>query len=137
AAAVMAAMPRAGHWQREDVRRFAVNPLTNIVVNLLLLPTLGTIGAAIGRVSGVGASATLRPLLITRKLTGVNWFRFALKPTVNSIGVGSVCYLLLDLSRPAWLLLVYAAATAILLRISSGFTLSAIKDMLSLPSSEA
>src|SRR5262245_40471617 len=65
--AVMVAILRAA-----DIRRFAVNPLTNILVNLLLLPTLGTIGAAIGRVSGVGASATLRHLLITRKLTGVN-----------------------------------------------------------------
>jgi O-antigen/teichoic acid export membrane protein len=135
--AVMAAILRAAHRQREDVSRFAVNPLTNIAVNLLLLPTLGTIGAAIGRVSGVSASATLRHLLITRELTGVNWFRFALKPALISIGVGSVCYLLLDLNRPAWLLLFYVAATAILLRISSGFTLSAIKDMMSLPSSQA
>src|SRR5262245_21292358 len=50
---VMAAILRAAHWQQEDVRRFAVNPLTNILVNLLLLPSLGTIGVAIGRVSGV------------------------------------------------------------------------------------
>ena len=58
--AVMSIMLKAAHKQREDVNRLAFNPLINIVLNLVLLPTLGTIGAAIGRVGGVGASAALR-----------------------------------------------------------------------------
>jgi O-antigen/teichoic acid export membrane protein len=133
---VMSAILKAAHRQREDVNRLAFNPLTNIVLTLVLLPTLGAIGAAIGRVGGVGASATLRYLLIARELTEVNWLRFALKPGLISIGVGSVCYSLLDVGRPAWLLLLfYLAVTAVLLRISSGFSPSAIKDMMSFPSS--
>jgi O-antigen/teichoic acid export membrane protein len=129
----MSVILQAAHRQREDVSRFAFNPLTNIVLNLVLLPTLGTIGAAIGRVGGVGASATLRYLFIARELTRVNWFRFALKPALISLGVGSVCYALLDVSRPAWLLLFYVAATAVLLRISSAFSPSVIKDIMSSP----
>ncbi|MGH7841066.1 MAG: polysaccharide biosynthesis C-terminal domain-containing protein [Candidatus Binataceae bacterium] len=132
----MSVILQAAHRQREDVARLAFNPLTNIVLNVVLLPTLGTIGAAIGRVGGVGASATLRHLLIARELTAVNWFRFALKPALISIGVGSVCFSLLDVERPAWLLLFYVAVTAVLLRISSSFSPSAIKDMLSFPSSQ-
>jgi hypothetical protein len=62
--------------------------------------------------------------------------RFALKPALISVGVGSVCYALLDVNRPAGLLLFYVAATAVLLRISSGFSPSAIKDLMSLPSSQ-
>jgi len=134
--AEMSVILQAAHRQREDVRRLAFNPLTNIVLNLVLLPALGPIGAAIGRVAGVGASATLRYLLIARELTGVNWFRFALKPALISIGVGSVCYALLDVDRPAGLLLFYVAVTAVLLIISSGFSPSAIKDMMSFPSSQ-
>jgi O-antigen/teichoic acid export membrane protein len=134
--AVMSVILRAAHRQREDVSRFAANPLTNIAVNLLLLPSLGTIGAAIGRVSGVGASATLRHLFMTRELIGVKWFRFALKPAVISVGVGSICYFLLNGNRPAWVLLFYVATTAVLLRIAAGFTLSAIKEMMSFPSSQ-
>jgi O-antigen/teichoic acid export membrane protein len=126
--AVMSVILRAAHRQRQDVRRYAANPLTNIAVNLLLLPSLGTIGAAIGRVSGVGASATLRHRFMTQELIGVKWLRFALKPAVISVGVGSVCYFLLDGNRPAWVLLFYVATTAVLLRISAGFTLSAIKE---------
>jgi hypothetical protein len=74
--------------------------------------------------------------LIARELTGVNWFHFALKPALISIGVGSVCYSLLDVDRPAWLLLFYVVLTAVLLRISSGFSFSSIKDMMSFPSSQ-
>jgi O-antigen/teichoic acid export membrane protein len=133
--AVMSVILKAAHRQREDVSRLAFNPLTNIVLNLVLLPTLGTIGAAIGRVGGVGASATLRYLLLDREMNAVNWFRFALKPALISIGVGSVCYPLLDLGRPAWLLLFYVAVTAVLLRIWSGLSTSAIKDMMRFPSS--
>jgi O-antigen/teichoic acid export membrane protein len=114
----------------------AFNPLTNIVLNLVLLPTLGTIGAAIGRVGGVSASATLRHLLIARELTAVNWFRFAVKPGLISTAVGSACYSLLEVGRPAWLLVFYVLVTLVLLRISSCFSLSAVKDMMSSPSGQ-
>lgn len=130
---LMSVILKAAQRQREDVSRLAFNPLTNIVLNLVLLPMLGTIGAAIGRVGGVGASAILRYSLIARKLTAVNWLRFALKPALISLGVGSVCYSLLDVERPVWLLLFYMAATAVLLMISSAFSPSAIKDMMTFP----
>ena len=132
--AVMSVILKAAHRQSEDVRRFAFNPATNIVLNFALLPTLGTIGAAIGRVGGGCASAILRHFLIARELTAVHWFRFALKPALISLAVGSVCYLLRDAERPGWLLLFYAAVTAALLRISSGFSPAAIKDMMSFAS---
>ena len=131
---VMSIILKAAHKQREDVSRLAFNPLINILLNLALLPTLGTVGAAMARVGGVGASAILRHTLISRELARVSWFRFAAKPALISIGVGSVCYSLLDLERPIWLLLSYVAATAVLLRISSAFSPSAIKDMMSFPS---
>jgi O-antigen/teichoic acid export membrane protein len=134
--AEMSVILQAAHRQRDDVRRLAFNPLTNIILNLMLLPALGPIGAAIGRAGGVGVSATLRYLLIARELTRLNLFRFAMKPALVSIGVGSACYFLLDVDRPTWLLLTYVAASAVLLSISSTFSLSVIKDMMSLPSSQ-
>ncbi len=130
----MSFMLRAAHRQREDVSRFAINPLVNIAVTLLLLPTLGTIGAAIGRVTGVAASAILRHLLIARELTGVKWLKFALKPALISIGVGLVCYFLLEVNQSVWWLFFYAAVTAGLLRISSCLAPATIKDMMSSPS---
>ena len=132
---LMSAILKAAHRQRADVGCLALNALTNIVLNLAMLPTLGTIGAAIGRVGGGAASAILRHRLIARKMTGVNWFRFALKPALISMGAGSICYALHDVSHPAWLLLFYASATAVLLVISSSLSPSTIKDMMSIPSS--
>lgn len=134
--AVMSVILKATYRHREDVTRLAFNPLINILLNLLLLPTLGTIGAAIGRVGGVSASAILRNLLISQKMTAVNWLRFALKPTFISIVVGAACYLVFDFERPAWSLLIYALVTAASLTISSAFSLSAIKDMMRFPTSE-
>ena len=112
----MSVILQAAHRQRDDVRRLAFNPLVNIILNLMLLPALGPIGAAIGRACGVGASATLRYLLIARELTRMNLFRFAMKPALISIGVGSACYFLLDVGHQAWLLFFYVAASAVLLR---------------------
>jgi O-antigen/teichoic acid export membrane protein len=132
---VMSGILKAAHRQGQDVSCLAFNPLINIMLNVVLLPTLGTIGAAIGRVGGVGVSATLRNRLIARELTEVNWFRFALKPGLISIGVGSICFSLIEMDRLVWLVLFYVAVTGVLLRISSGFSLSAIKDMMSFPSS--
>jgi O-antigen/teichoic acid export membrane protein len=134
--AEMAVILQAAHRQRDDVRRLAFNPLVNIILNLMLLPALGPIGAAIGRAGGVGASATLRYLLIARELTRINLFRFAMKPAFISIAVGWVCFALHDVGHPAWLLFFYVAASAVLLRISSSFSPSVIKDMMSLPSSQ-
>jgi len=132
---VMSAILQAAHRQREDVSRLAFNPLINFALNLVLLPTLGTIGAAIGRVGGVGVSATLRHLFIAREFARVNWFRFALKPALISIAVGSVCYSLHDVRHPAWLLLFYVAVTGVLLIISSSLSPSTIKDIMGSPSS--
>jgi O-antigen/teichoic acid export membrane protein len=129
--AVMSVILKAAHRQSEDVKRFAFNPATNIILNLALLPTLGTIGAAIGRVGGGSMSAILRHFLIARELTVVQWFRFALKPASISIAVGSICYFLRNVEPAGWLLLFYAVVTAALLRISSGFSPAAIKDMMS------
>jgi O-antigen/teichoic acid export membrane protein len=133
---VMSVALKAAQKEREDVRRFSFNPLVNIMLNLLLLPSVGVIGAAIGRVGGVSTSAILRNLLIARELAWVNWFRIALKPALISIGVGSVCYAMLDGNGPVWLLFFYVAVTAVLLRLSSGFSPAAIKDMMSLAPSQ-
>jgi len=133
--AVMSVILQAAHKQREDVNRLAFNPLTNIVLSLVLLPTLGTIGAAIGRVGGACASSILRHILVARTLTELKWHRFVLKPALISLGAGSVCYAVLDVGQPAWLLLFYVAVTGLLLGLSSGFSPAAIKDLMSFPSS--
>jgi O-antigen/teichoic acid export membrane protein len=131
--AVMSVILKAANRQREDVICLAFNLLVNVVLNLMLLPILGPIGSAIGRAAGGGASAVPRYYLIARILTPVNWIRFVQKPALISIGVGSVCYLLLDVQRPDWLLLFYAAAVSILLKASSSFSFSTLKDMMSFP----
>jgi O-antigen/teichoic acid export membrane protein len=133
--AVMSVILKSAHRQREDASRLAFNPLTNVVVGLALLPALGTVGAAIGRVAGAIASSALRHIVIARELSAVRWFRFALRPALISIGVGSVCYSLLNVDRPAWLLVFYVVVTGVLLRISSDFSPSAIRDMMSFSSS--
>jgi O-antigen/teichoic acid export membrane protein len=131
---VMSVILKAAHRQRQDAFCLAFNLLTNIVLNLALLPVLGLIGAAIGRVAGGGISATLRHLLIARELTPVNWLHFARKPALISLVAGSVSFSLLDVERPAWLLLFYTVVSLVSLWISSSFSFSTIKDMMSFSS---
>ncbi len=132
--AKMSVILKVAHRQRADLVRLAFNPLVNIGLNLLLLPGLGIVGAAIGRVGGVAVSATLRYRLIARELTRVHWFRFAMKPVAISLGVGAICEGLSGLCRPVWLMLAYVVATAVLLRLAAGFTPAAVAALLRLPS---
>jgi O-antigen/teichoic acid export membrane protein len=133
--AVVSVFLKAAQRQREDATLLAFNPLTNIALSLVLLPILGTIGAAIGRVGGACTSATLRNLLINRELTKVSWLRFAAKPALISAGMGAVCYWLLGADRMVSLFL-YMAGTVILLGVSSSFSLSTVKDMMSVSPSQ-
>ena len=126
---VMSVILKAAHRQRQDVYCVASNFVTNVMLNLALLPVLGAIGTAIGRVGGGFASATLRHFLIARELTRVDWVRFAWKPALTSAGAGSVCYVLLDGVRPAWVLLFYIALILGSLRMFSQFSFSVIKDV--------
>jgi O-antigen/teichoic acid export membrane protein len=130
---MMSSILQAAHRQREDVVRLAYNPVANFLLCLVLLPTLGTIGAAIARVGGVGVSAMLRHLYIAREFTRIRWLRFALKPAAISIGVGAICFLLLDVVHPAWVLLLYVAATAIGLIGSASLSPATIKEVMSSP----
>lgn len=134
--AVMSATLIAAHRQREDVSRLAFNPLTNIVLSLVLLPILGTVGAAIGRVGGACASASLRHQLIARELTTVNWLHFALKPALISVAAGSLSYWVFGAHRPVALLF-YLAVTVALLKISASFSFSTVRDMMIFPSGRA
>ena len=133
---LMSIILQAAHQQREDVARLAFNPLVNIALNLALLPMLGVVGAAIGRLGGSAASLTLRYLLIGRSLTQVNWLWLACKPALISAAAGLACYALLDLARPVWLLGFYAAITAVMLASTATFSPAVVKDMMSLPSGD-
>jgi O-antigen/teichoic acid export membrane protein len=130
--AVNSTILRAAHRQRDDARLLAFNPLGNIVLSVALLPLLGTVGAAIGRAVAVAISALLRSRLIARELGAVNWLRPVLKPALISAAVAGLCSLLAA-DRPIWLLVLYATATGALLVLSSSFSFSAIKDMMTLP----
>ncbi len=131
---VMSAILKSAHRQRQDAAFVALNLATNVALNLVLLPVFGAIGAALGRICGGAASATARHLLIRRVLTGVDWIRFARKQAAISIGAGSICYLLLSAQRPAWLMLLYVALVGGLLILSSSFSFSTIKEIMSSPS---
>jgi O-antigen/teichoic acid export membrane protein len=132
--AAMSVTLQAAQRQREDTVRLAFNPLVNFTLNLALLPVIGTIGAALGRVGGVAVSATLRSLFIARTFARVHWFRFAMKPAAISIAIGTLCHLLQDAVHPAILMLGYCAATAILLVLWSAVSPAVIRDIMRAPS---
>ncbi|HVN90486.1 MAG TPA: oligosaccharide flippase family protein [Candidatus Binataceae bacterium] len=135
--AVMSVILKAAHKQRGDVERLAFNPLTNFVLNLVLLPTFGIVGSAVGRVGGAVASATLRHRLIAAEMTAVTWSRYSARPALISIGVGALCYSMRGLMQPVSLFLLYVLGTGGVLLIASGLSLSVIKDIMTFSAGEA
>ena len=133
---LMSIILQAAHQQRQDVARLAFNPLVNIALNLALLPSLGVVGAAIGRLGGSAVSLTLRYVLIGRSLTQVNWLRLACKPALISGSAGLACYALFGVARATWLVVLYAAFTSVLLALTATVSPAVVKDMMSLPSGD-
>lgn len=132
--AAMSVTLQAAHRQREDATRLAANPLVNIALNAALLPTVGTVGAALGRVGGVAASATLRSRFIARTFSRVHWFRFAFKPALISVAAGAACGLLQGMAHPAVLMIGYCVATVTFLVAWSTITPAAVRDIMRAPS---
>lgn len=128
--AVMGVILKAAHMQREDAKCLAFNPLCNILVNLALLPTLGVLGAAIGRLAGVVASTFSRNRAISSALAPIDWLSIAAKPAAISVGVG-VVFGAMDHGRPILEALGFSVASALLMVFSSAFSIGAVKDMMS------
>lgn len=131
--AVMSVILRAAERQREDVIRYASNPLTNVLISLALLPPFGTIGAAIGRVGGAAASAILRNRLIARRLFKTAWLRYASKPAIISLATGVACSRL-QASHPASALGLYVVTTVALLGLTSSISPTGIREIMGSPS---
>lgn len=87
---LMGMVLKSAHRQNQDVRLYSVNPLLNIAVNLVAIPALGSIGAALAKLAGVIASSTNRYLAISRDLVPLRWFEFAARPLVVSVVAGLV-----------------------------------------------
>ena len=73
-----------GH-HRDTIRIYALAALANIALNLLLIPSFGIIGAAIGTyMAMLGGNVFLYRLV--RKRLGINAFVFPLMRNSNSAG---------------------------------------------------
>lgn len=76
----------AGH-QKADVRMYSLNPAGNVLLGVILIPTLGGIGAALAKIASVAVSFALRYAYVSRRLTALGWPRIAVKPLVVSAGL--------------------------------------------------
>lgn len=133
--AVMSVILKAANKQEEDMSRFAFNPVVNILLNFALLPLLGTLGAALSRVGGAVASTTLRHILVSERLARIEWLRLLWKPAAISIGAGAACAAAFDVDRSFLALTLYVLLSMLLTALLSGFSIHAVKDMVSVPPS--
>lgn len=76
---------KAGGRQNADLRMYTINPLSNIVLSILLIPGLGAVGAAVAKLAGVTASFVLRHAYLARHQVGLNWVRVTGRPLVVSV----------------------------------------------------
>jgi O-antigen/teichoic acid export membrane protein len=88
----------AGH-QKADVRIFLTNPVTNITLNLLLIPIFGGVGAALSKLIGVLCSCSLRYMFISKRLVRLNWLHITAKPFLVSLALVA-CMILFRAAYP-------------------------------------
>lgn len=91
---LMGVILKSAHHQNLDVRLFATNPALNIALNLVAIPAVGGVGAALAKLAGVLASSVSRYIAISRNLTAMRWLEFAGRPLIVSVAVGLLLQLL-------------------------------------------
>ena len=91
---VLTTVLKAAGRQNQDVRLFASNPATNILLNVILIPLYGGVGAAVARLVGGLASCLLRYLYVARHMVQFGWLRLMIKPfAICSLLVGCSFFL--------------------------------------------
>lgn len=86
---------KASGRERDDVRLFSLNPVLNVVLNLLAIPALGAIGAALASTTAVLATLVLRYRHATRSLVRLGWLRLAFAP----LALGALALLAIPFAR--------------------------------------
>jgi O-antigen/teichoic acid export membrane protein len=127
---LMSLIMRAAHRERTDVRLYAINPAINVALNLVLIPSLGGIGAAIGKVAGIIVSVALRYRYIARRLARVRWLDFAIRPVLSSAMIGSAATLMFGGINGVLLGLGYAVACALVIYMLRVISIKEINHIL-------
>jgi O-antigen/teichoic acid export membrane protein len=127
---LMSLIMRAAHRERTDVRLYAINPAINVALNLVLIPSLGGVGAAIGKVAGIIVSVALRYRYIARRLARVRWLDFAIRPVLASAMIGSAATLMFGGINGVLLGLVYAVACALVIYMLRVISIKEINHIL-------
>ena len=84
--AILGLILKAADRQNQDVRIFISNPLINIALNIILIPVLGGIGAALGKLAGGLLSCSLRYHYIYKNLVAYPWIQ-RIAPPVIAMGL--------------------------------------------------
>jgi PST family polysaccharide transporter len=130
---LMGMVLKSAHRQNQDVRLYAVNPLLNIVVNLVAIPALGSTGAALAKLAGVIASSTNRYLAISRDLVPLRWFEFATRPLAVSVVAGLILKAFGNVLPDAVSIALFTALTLAGLTWTAQFSLTDLNEILRPP----
>ncbi len=112
-----------------------ISAVTNVVLNFILIPPLGLVGAAITTlISGV-VTLALYSCLVSKHLYRLPWHRFAIKPLIACFlmgvfvywGTGLNLFLLIILAAASYFLLLY------LMKAFSQEDINMIKEVIRLP----
>jgi len=88
---------KAAGFQKNDLYISLITAISNILLNLVLIPPYSVIGASIALVSAVLISALLRFGFLSRYVVSLKWISFIQGPLVLSVCVVTTIVLLNDL----------------------------------------
>jgi O-antigen/teichoic acid export membrane protein len=119
---MMAVLLKAANRQNQDVRLYLANPVSNVILNILLIPTLGGLGAALAKLVSGATSLVLRYRYISKNLVSMNLVRVMATSFAVTLGAAAVVLVLKNQLNPLMLGAVYGALCIIALSMLHYFT---------------
>lgn len=113
---------KAANRQRKDLQLYLANPMVNVILNIVFIPALGGLGAALAKLLGGLSSFSLRYAYLSRHMVSLNLRHSLAVPLSVSLGAGLVIALLRDQVNPYVQPLVYISMCAFFLYLLHGLT---------------
>lgn len=76
---------KAGGYQKMDLLTLIANTSANIILNIILIPPLGYIGASVATVLSICLSLSLHHIIVKKSLIQLHWFKTLGKPLMATL----------------------------------------------------
>jgi O-antigen/teichoic acid export membrane protein len=126
---ILGMLCKSSGFQKMDLLVLIVNTVSNILLNLVLIPPLGYIGASIATVVSICISLVLHYSFVTRNIIQLTWLKFFGKPFLAAILALLVLHPLSNILHFATHLILFAIGYGFFLFLTKGISVIEVKSL--------